>query len=127
MQLVGFIRERSIFVPNGTKPVTEVEMGDIVLLGQQLCIVTKVSEPYSTRLPMDYDMSTDPKRAVVITGQSIFWPDIEYAPPFVRDDHNMIGTFSGVPEPLYEGDLVSDNCSNTIIHMTLTAALVDRS
>ena len=126
MQLVEFVRERNIFVPNSTKPVTEVEMGDIVLLGQQLCIVTNVPEAYSTTLPVDFDLSTDPKMTVVITGQSIFWPDIEYAPPFVHHDNNMIGTFSGVPELLYEGDLVSNRCFNTIIHMTLTGAFVDR-
>ena len=112
MQIFDFIRERNIFVPNGTKPVTEVDVGDIVLLGQQLCVVTEVSEPYSTTLPMDFDRSTDPKTAIVITGQSIFWPDIKYGPPFVYHDDNMIGTCSGVPE-LYEGDLVSNECSNT--------------
>lgn len=108
MQIIGFIKERNIFVPNGNKPVTDVEMGDIVFLGQQLCVVTNVSEPYSTTLPMDFDKFSDPKTAIVITGQSIFWPDIEYAPSFDHHDDNMIGTFSGVPE-MYEGDLVSND------------------
>ena len=105
MQIVKFILRYDIFVPNGAKPVTEVEVEDIVLLGQQPCIVTEISEPYSSTAPMDFDKSTKPKTAIVITGQSIFWPKIKYAPPFVYHDDNKIATFSGAPE-LYEGDLV---------------------
>ena len=86
---------------------------------------TKVSEPYTTTLLMNFDKSTDPKTAITITGQSIFWPDVEYAPPFVHHNDNMIGTFSGVPD-LYEGDLVSNKRSNINNHISLTGALVDR-
>lgn len=86
--------------------MTDVRKHDIVSLGKQLCVVAEVSEPYTTTLSLDFDESTNPKTAIVITGQSIFWPNIKYAPAFVYHDDNKIGAFSGVPE-LYQGDLVS--------------------
>ena len=89
-------------------------MKDIVSLGKQLCEVTEVSEPYSTTLPLDFDESTNPKTAVVITGRSIFWPNIKYDTPFVYHDDSEIGTFSGVPE-VYQGDLVSISVPTVII------------
>lgn len=86
--------------------MTDIQARDIVFLGKQLCVVIEISKPYSTTLPLDFDKSTNPKVAIVITGQSIFWPKVKYESPFVYDHDNEIGTFSGVPK-VYRGDLVS--------------------
>ena len=104
-QIIDFIQEHNIIAPNGTKPVTEVHAGDIVVLGRQLCLVIKVSQPFSSTLPMDFDKFANPKKVIRITGQSILWSKIEYDPCFVLHHDNKIGTFSGTPE-VYEGPLV---------------------
>ncbi|CAF9941694.1 hypothetical protein IMSHALPRED_002851 [Imshaugia aleurites] len=97
--IVDFIIEKRIFAANGSIPVLEIEDEDIVVLGQQLCIVTNVSEPFSTTLPTDSDQSSKLKWVVTITGRSIFWPSIEYEHSFLHHKDNKIGNFSR--EPVY--------------------------
>ena len=85
--------------------MTDVDAEDIVVLHRQLCIVTEVSDPFSTSLPLDSDKSANSKVAITITGWSILWPKIKYEGCFLYHDDNRIGTFSGTPK-LYEVDLV---------------------
>ena len=115
----------NIFTPNSSKSVTEVDLEDIVVLGKQLCRVIKISGPYSTISPMDFDKSANPKEAIGLTGQSILWPKIEYEHSFLHHDDNKIDTFSGEPE-VYSGDVVSKTWSNISSRVYLTCALSDR-
>ena len=125
LQIVSFIQTHNILTPNGSKSITEIELGDIVVLGKQLCLVTKISGPYSTTLPMDSDKSANPKKAIALTGRSILWPKIEYDHSFLHHDDNKIGTLSGKPD-MYAGDLVLKRCSNISSRVYLTCALSDR-
>lgn len=49
---------------------------------------------------MEFDKSENPKMAIMITGQSLFWTAIDYEESFVYHDDNKIGTYSGTPEIL---------------------------
>lgn len=103
--MVEFIKRHNIFKPNGTRLVKDVDIEDVVVLGRQPCIVTGISEPFLTTSPLDFDESKNPKVALEITGQSIFWPSIDYETCFLLHDNNKIGTFSGVPQ-IFERSLV---------------------
>ena len=97
-QVVEFIKLHNIFTPNGTSLVKDIEVGDVVVLGRQPCLVTGISDPFSTTSPLDLDESNNPKVAVQITGQSVFWPDIDYEACFLLKDGNKIGTLGGPPD-----------------------------
>ena len=100
-----FVRDHHLFAPNGSISVTEVQTGDVVFLDGHPCEVTKVSKPFSTTGPLDLDKSSDPKKAIVITGTNILWPKVVHDPVFHYDDSNKIKAFCGVPE-FIQGELV---------------------
>ena len=99
----------NVFVPNSTKPVTLVQVGDIVAIDQGPVKVTHVSLPYLTTLPVELDKSTDPKRVISITGKGVFWTEVEHESCFLYRDDNHIGTYSGSPKA-FEAQLVTDEC-----------------
>ena len=86
--------------------MTEVRVGDVVVLGRQACEVVELSKPFSTTTPLDFDGSTNPKQAVIIIGESVLWPSVDYESTFLHHDENRIGTFSGEPD-IREGTVVS--------------------
>lgn len=55
---------------------------------------------------MDFDKSEKPKMAILITGQSLFWPAIDYEVSFLHHDDNKIGTYSGTPD-VFTGIMVN--------------------
>lgn len=55
---------------------------------------------------MEFDKSEDPKMAIMITGQSLFWTAIDYEVSFVYHNDNKIGTYSGTPD-VFTGIMVN--------------------
>ena len=65
-----------------------------------------MSGPFWTTSPFDVDKSARKKLEVIIKGQSIFWPKLEYEDKFLYCQDNRVAVYSGSPD-VYEGILVS--------------------
>lgn len=55
---------------------------------------------------MEFDKSENPKMAIMITGQSLFWTAIDYEVSVVYHNDNKIGTYSGTPD-IFTGIMVN--------------------